>query len=681
MKRLSGETPADGVPDARSACRRWRRPGMGLALVLIPLAMGSPATGGERPRSPGGQSKLGAELFNREWTPEDPRCHGGDGLGPVYNETSCVACHGLGGPGGAGPSGMNVQLISSVGDEFGAVERKEIGPALVYGPPGRGGRGLPDSIDARTSYGPYILVGGTWRPSDLDTQAGLTLRWPEITGLHFPEIPGSRLTYDDGFVDFHSSTRFVGRQFRDGFVLSANGKTLKAREFDLRTSPDGDGFLLSCAAGSITAKSFTIKPDEDALRTIHPGLVAAPSAVLHRYGVDPGYEEWRSRLTAWLRPPGVRSDRALAIPGGRILRSERNAPPLFGLGLIDDLPDEVLVATAEREPPGIRGRVSRMQSGRIGRFGWKAQTSDLREFVLGACAGELGLEVPGHQQAISPLAPDLKARALDLTPEEWDALVAYVKALPAPIRLNDHDPASIEAGRHAFEEVGCADCHRPSLGNIAGIYSDLLLHDMGPDLISVTVEVYYGPTEKVDIPTAASRADGSEWRTPPLWGYRDSGPYLHDGRAGDLMQAVKAHKGQAGDSAARFFHLSQPRQSLIERFLKSLAAPTPAEPTVIAHAKEPSERRDSLLRPASSPLRARRATALPRAKAVTQVEQERIAASRLKLAKSLEKMDKPQGALVFYGEILRDEPGTDAARIAADRIKALGGEATARQAP
>ena len=238
MKRLSGETPADGVPDARSACRRWRRPGMGLALVLILLAMGSPATGGERPRSPGGQLKLGEELFNREWTPEDPRCHGGDGLGPVYNETSCVACHGLGGPGGAGPSGMNVQLISAVGDEFGAVERKEIGPALIYGPPGRGGRGLPDSIDASTSYGPYILVGGTCRPTDLDTQAGLTLRWPEITGLHFPEIPGSRLTYDGGFVDFHLSTGLAGGRFRDGLVFSANGTTLKAHEFELRTESE-----------------------------------------------------------------------------------------------------------------------------------------------------------------------------------------------------------------------------------------------------------------------------------------------------------------------------------------------------------------------------------------------------------------------------------------------------------
>ncbi len=588
--------------------------------------------------SPAGDARsIGRELFARTWSPGDPRCHGGDGLGPVYNATSCVACHGLGGRGGAGPSGMNVQLISAVGDE------------------------ITGEFGFRSNQ---ISVGNRSDP-----------RVPDLTPI------SARADLVFGIAHLHLSTGLADGRFRDGLVFSANGTTLKAHEFDLRLNLNGGDSVLSCAAGSITAKSFTLKPDDDAMRRIHPGLVAAPSAVIHHHGVDPRYEAWRSRLLARIRASGVRSDRGPKIAGGRILASQRNAPPLFGLGLIDDLPDEVLVAAAERESSQIRGRLSRMKSGRIGRFGWKAQTTDLREFVLGACAGELGLEVPGHPQAISPLATDQKATALDVTPEECDALVAYVKALPAPIRLDDRDSPSVEAGRQTFEEIGCADCHRPRLGNIEGIYSDLLLHDMGPDLTSVTVEVYYGPSEKVDIPTAASMADGTEWRTPPLWGYRDSGPYLHDGRASNLVEAVRAHKGQARDSAARFLHSPRERQSLIERFLKSLAAPASAEPTVIADAKEPSERRGSLPRPSASPPPAPRGTALTRAEAVARAKQERIAASRLKMAESLEKMDKPQGALVFYREIIRDEPDTDAARIAAERIKALGGEVAARKGP
>jgi TolA-binding protein len=72
---------------------------------------------------------------------------------------------------------------------------------------------------------------------------------------------------------------------------------------------------------------------------------------------------------------------------------------------------------------------------------------------------------------------------------------------------------------------------------------------------------------------------------------------------------------------------------------------------------------------------------LTQAEAVAPAQQERTATSRLKVAESLEKMDKPQGALAFYREIIRDEPDTDAARIAGERIKALGGEVAARKGP
>ncbi len=531
---------------------------------------------------------------------------------------------------------MNVQILSAIGTEFGSFNSRR--------------RGIePKTANANAMGAADFLV----------------------TNMSIIQT-----TAVDGVVCFHLASGADSGRFRNGYVISAGGKTLRVREFDLRLSETGGECVLSSSAGSITAKSFNVKPDEDALREIHPALVAAPSAALHNYGVDPGYEAWRSRLMARIPPPGTRRALGLRIVGGRIVATQRNSPPLFGLGLIDALPDEVLVATAVREPPRVRGRVSRMTSGRIGRFGWKAQTADLREFVLGACAGELGLEVPGHAQAISPLAPDKKAPALDMTSEECDALVAYVKALPAPILLDDPDPRSIEAGRQAFEEVGCADCHRASLGNIDGIYSDLLLHDMGQDLFSVTFSVYYGPTEKMDFPTAASLADGSEWRTPPLWGYRDSGPYLHDGRASDLNAVVKAHKGQAADSAARFFHLPETRRSQIEHFLKSLAAP----PANFADLPGGSATRHSALRRPGSPPPAR-----PRPVEPGRSRRPDGAGSPRRYAAQdgsrLEEMGKPEGALVFYREILANEPDTAAARTAAARIKALRGEDGAAKEP
>ena len=93
------------------------------------------------------------------------------------------------------------------------------------------------------------------------------------------------------------------------------------------------------------------------------------------------------------------------------------------------------MAAAERrfpEFPEVRGRVNRLKGGRIGRFGRKAETPDLRAFVLTACANGLGLEVPGHRQAASPLGPGAKAKGLDLAPEECEALVVHVRHLPAP---------------------------------------------------------------------------------------------------------------------------------------------------------------------------------------------------------------------------------------------------------
>jgi CxxC motif-containing protein (DUF1111 family) len=148
------------------------------------------------------------------------------------------------------------------------------------------------------------------------------------------------------------------------------------------------------------------------------------------------------------------------------------------------------------------------------------------------------------------------------------------------------------AGKALFANVGCADCHTPKLGNVEGIYSDLLLHDMGPEMAEEgsysdgsddgddePLAPLLGPgvTDNRSRPAAPQQRRGAtrqEWRTPPLWGFRDSGPYLHDGRAQTLEQAVAMHGGQGADSARRFMQLSSKERFQVEAFLKSLIAPT-----------------------------------------------------------------------------------------------------------
>jgi hypothetical protein len=326
-------------------------------------------------------------------------------------------------------------------------------------------------------------------------------------------------------------------------------------------------------AGNYGLSMIATAPDRADLARAHPGFRDARSAVLHRYGVDPRYDRWRANVQGELRDKGI----AATI-------TARNPPSLFGAGLIDAVPDREIERAAMHEPSRIRGRVSRLNDGRIGRFGWKAQVATLDEFVLRACANELGLEVPGFHQAASPLDPGARAPGLDLTQAECDAMVSYVKSFPAPISLDASVPGGSTASREGhelFRFIGCEGCHTADLGPARGIYSDLLLHDMGPKLGDPSS--YY---EEVEVGGSSRSATVTEWRTPPLWGFRDSGPYLHDGRAATLAQAVALHGGQGAASAHRFRSLSPKDRALVEAFLKLLAAPGSARSPDVLRAAE-----------------------------------------------------------------------------------------------
>ena len=512
----------------------------------------------------------GEALFSKEWAARDPAGGRGDGLGPVFNETSCVGCHGLGAPGGAGPEGKNVVILTAA------------------------------------------------------------------------------------------------------------------------------------ARGTRPIK---------ALEKVHPGFGTSRSVVLHRYGTDPAYGAWRRQLIKAStnqpqrgRRAAVNDDRAAldaliqgiaaqASRDGRIRAnpprlnhgdqaldvSERNTPALFGAGLIDAISSEAIARQAGLEPGEVRGKVARDRDGRVGRFGWKAQVSRLHEFVRVACAGELGLEVPGRSQSPSPLAPEEKAGGLDMTEQECDALVSYVRALPAPLAVDPEGPQGSPAmleGRRLFGEVGCATCHAPTLGDVKGIYSDLLLHDLGPALTGGGDG--YGVNRPVS-PGDEGPSPG-EWRTPPLWGYRDSGPYLHDGRAETLEQAVALHAGQGLGSARRFFALKPEERGAIEAFLKSLVAPSAASSPGVLLAAD----LESRFEPAQVPqveavvragqLQAEAMEAERRREAALKKlvdDAMRFAPARLRMATNLERAGKLKAALEFYRLVAREFPDSEPGRSAARRIAEL----------
>jgi CxxC motif-containing protein (DUF1111 family) len=521
----------------------------GVLAVCLVVSLGAPrltAAGGDGKNVSRQAVAQGRALFEREWQTGDSRTHGGDGLGPVYNDSSCIACHNMGGTGGAGSAGKNVDIITAA--------------------PNGQDQGLP----------PVVI--------------------PQQRG-------------------------FLNKAIRSLLGLEQPAK------------PDADGKTAATAATA--SKPARRKIDTTELVKAHPGFRTSRSVVLHRFGTDESYERWRQTVLGF--PGGA------ALHGGNemmqvqlavnfegnvmqnqlgqffVTRSQRNPTALFGAGLIDSIADSDIEAAAKVKYPDfpqIAGRVSRLKDKRIGRFGWKSQTASLSDFVLTACAVELGLEVPAHHQGGSPQQPDAVAKGLDLDAQECASLVAYVTDLPRPAERkpeSEREANEIEAGRGLFAKVGCATCHSPKLGNVENIYSDLLLHDLGPALgdvgqygvfdpsssedeivddpgsVAATTEAphrpmmgsasivqFGGPGQQIKRPTSGP-ASRFEWRTPALWGLRDSAPYLHDGRAKTLDQAIAFHGGEAGGIAGRFFKLTAKERLQFEAFLKSLTAPAAAD--------------------------------------------------------------------------------------------------------
>jgi CxxC motif-containing protein (DUF1111 family) len=445
----------------------------------------------------------GQRLFEREWTANDSQA-AFDGLGPLFNASSCLACHRLGGTGGAGTNENNVHIL-----------------AVHW-----------DRLDSESDRSRAVKVA----------------------------------------------------------------------------------------------------------QRVHENLVRAPAIVLHQSGLSDDYATWRLRAIGLKVDRGVLSEkdakkllvasteRLDASRGPTLFQqnrvpyvlTQRNTPALFGAGLIDRISDAAireLAAEQRGKSMGISGRVpvanetsvdpnvpeqnappSEDDNPPVGRFGWKGQTSTLSEFVVSACANELGLQTGTHLQPTWPLsrAGEESSRPVDLTDAQTRALVSFVDQLPRPTRLaraNLAAPPKDVFGEDVFAGIGCAHCHVPSLGGVDGIFSDLLLHDMGSALADPipanppvdpekktprSVPMGYGMTQLVmagETPSALIRELSREWRTPPLWGVADSAPYLHDGRAATLYDAIVLHDGEAQFVRERFQMLPAEGQQSVIAFLQTLVGP------------------------------------------------------------------------------------------------------------
>jgi CxxC motif-containing protein (DUF1111 family) len=390
----------------------------------------------------------------------------------------------------------------------------------------------------------------------------------------------------------------------------------------------GDGLgprfnLNSCGGchiqGGVGGSSPAVNP-QVAMAT----AMGARNAVPYFITIDGPVREARFKY----RPDGTRDGgvRALFVISGRVdstgnasgcnIRQENFAAqgragnlifriptPVFGAGLIEQISDSTIVANQAASAPqkgtlGIGGRPHRFplsgttnlsgNDGTIARFGWKAQNKSLLMFAGEAYNVEMGISNELFQTERDETATcQYAAIPNDVTPADAVTAIEGMSAIEkfshfmrflAPATPSTTAPGgapSINAGRNLFQTVGCALCHTPTLrtGNTAvaalrdqpvNLYSDLLLHGMGPGLADDIAQVQAGP---------------DEFRTAPLWGLGQRLFFLHDGRTRDLLEAIQAHASpgnrkfrasEANDVIAAFNGLSEEQKQHVLNFLRSL---------------------------------------------------------------------------------------------------------------
>ncbi|WP_454915681.1 di-heme oxidoredictase family protein [Xanthobacter sediminis] len=397
------------------------------------------------------------------------------------------------------------------------------------------------------------LVMPAWALDDLDVHIGKAL-------FKRPWVPAPTTTNaDDG----------LGPLFDARSCASCHpGSGRASAAFDSAGQVEGRGMVLMIGQDGAADPVYGRRLQIDAV----PGLAAEGIIATDDTALPDGRRGRKPRLDALAYGP-------LDPRSGLSLRA---APDLHGRGAMAAVSDATLIALEKEQAAakdGVSGRARRIVqkdgSVRIGRFGWKASHPTLESQSAEAFFLDLGLSNPLHPEPWGDCtAAEAACRAaphgarpadaggapgLEIDHAVLDRVVAYVASLPAP---RGEAPAGA-TGARLFAAVGCAACHRPELptadGGKARLYSDLLLHDMGPDLGDTMPEPGAGV---------------SDWRTAPLAGIsqaiaRDTG-LLHDGRARSVAEAVGWHAGEAAPAAARFRALSERERAALIDYVSSL---------------------------------------------------------------------------------------------------------------
>jgi hypothetical protein len=240
--------------------------------------------------------------------------------------------------------------------------------------------------------------------------------------------------------------------------------------------------------------------------------------------------------------------------------SLRSAFTLRGSSKIDNILDFEILSVQAAQPIAVRGKANIGPDGRIGHFGWKAQNASLVENIATALMHEMGITNP-----LEPRDIIKGCGANKVSPEsdavEMTSLVAFLNTIDPP----DPTPTCLSSpGGAVFTNIACSTCHTPAIRGpgsptsseqLVHLYSDLLVHNMGPALDDGIVQ---------------GQAKSYEFRTAPLWRVSDRAHFLHDGRAHTIKEAIQAHGGQAETARIAFDALNPSDQDSLLSYLNCI---------------------------------------------------------------------------------------------------------------
>ncbi|MGQ0639496.1 MAG: di-heme oxidoredictase family protein [Gemmatimonadaceae bacterium] len=381
---------------------------------------------------------------------------------------------------------------------------------------------------------------------------------------------------------------------------------------DLLTAAPDDGDVFDAPVEGLSAEDLAafVRGDEEFGRRFAPATGLGP--IFNNVSCAACHSgDGRGRLENALHRIGSASDNFLGSLGGPQIQdraipgafaevvpngtavSVRLPPPVFGVGLIEAIPESAILANADSADvnrDGISGRPNWVYAAdyvpgntpgggtelRLGRFGRKAQTSNLVEQTVGAYSQDMGITSDFLTEEVTNPASIAQTLAADRVPDPEvplstvQAVVHYIRTLAPP--RPSAETGAVAEGRTHFGRIGCASCHVPSFttgqsvvaaltGRRVELYSDLLLHDMGDALADGRPD---------------GQATGREWKTPPLWGLRLMRAFLngdaflmHDGRARNVDEAIRMHGGEGRAARDAYVALPDAQRSALLKFVES----------------------------------------------------------------------------------------------------------------